>query len=150
MEIEVKRWEAAMQQLLKAVACYEGADFIAAITLASAAEELFDKELAVRRPGLQRAREADKNVLEFLHSGAVSESVKGQRDQPIRKLAADTLGAVQNFLKHGSIDALRFDAEFEAADRLQRCVDMIFWMTGDPSLRDDWNRRIRFLHKPRT
>jgi len=147
VDVEVIRWDAALQQLATALGCYEKADFLSAVTLGAAAEELLSKELAEHRPDLKPAREADKNVHEFFYSGAVTESVAGMKDQPVRKSAADAMGGVQNFLKHGSVPTLKFDPDFEAADRLQRSVDMVFWITQNPTLRDDWNHRVRFLHR---
>ncbi|MBL6752425.1 MAG: hypothetical protein ISP90_18040 [Nevskia sp.] len=147
MDETITRWEAAIAQLDAALACYEQGNFLPAITLGAAAEELLSKELTIRRPDLRAAREADKNVLEFFQDGTLTESKSGKKDIGSRKVAAIVLGTVQNFLKHASTESLSFDPEFEAADRLQRSLDMHFWMTGNATLRDDWNHRIRFLHK---
>lgn len=147
MDQTISRYDAAHQQLICGLTCYERGEFIAAITLGAAAEELLNKELPSREPHRTTAWEQDKNVLEFFHSGDVTESKPGEKDSPVRKAAGNLLASVRNFLKHGNSETFAFDPEFEAADRLQRSVDTVYWMTGDPALRDDWNRRIRFLHK---
>jgi len=121
--IAVSARQIAEQQLLTAIRVWRGGDYISAITLAGAAEEILGKRLR----GLGRAPSLDN-----MKSVIVELSRKlGDDDPKAAQRAADLLNYTKNRLKHyEGYESLEFDALQDSVELIERAITNYRMLTG--------------------
>ena len=113
----------AEHQLLAALKLWREGDYLSALTLAGAAEEILGKRL--RNLGRESSFEQIKNEIIGLAR------VQGDTDLKTEKLVAELLNQSRNELKHYSGDeSLCFDLREDAAEMLERALANYHMLTG--------------------
>jgi len=115
--------EIAEHQLITALRLWHDDDYLSALTLAGAAEEILGKRLRVlgRTPSFAQIKN-DIVALAKQH---------GDTDPNTEKLVADLLNQTRNELKHYSgDDSLSFDMRLDAAEMLERAIANYHLLTG--------------------
>ncbi len=113
----------AEHQLLVALRLWSEKDYLSALTLAGAAEEILGKRL--QRLGREPSFNQLKNEIVTLVEQA------GDTDPETEKLVADLLNQTRNELKHYSgDDSLSFDLRSDAAEMLERAIFNYQLLTG--------------------
>ena len=105
----------AEHQLLAALKLWRENDYLSALTLAGAAEEILGKRL--RKIGRESAFEQIKNDI------VAAAKAHGDTDSKTEKLVGELLNQTRNELKHYSgNESLSFDLRADAAEMLERAV----------------------------
>jgi len=113
----------AEHQLLAALRLWREEDFLSALTLAGAAEEILGKRL--RKLGREPSFDQLRGIIVAL---ARSE---GETDPDLEKIVGDLLNSTKNELKHYSGDeALTFDLRADCHEILERAVANYEALTG--------------------
>lgn len=115
--------EIAEHQLITALRLWHDEDYLSALTLAGAAEEILGKRLRLlgRTPSFDQI----KNDIVTLAKQY------GDADPNTEKLVADLLNQTRNELKHYSgDDSLSFDMRSDAAEMLERAIANYHFLTG--------------------
>jgi len=113
----------AEHQLLAAIRLWQEQDFLSALTLAGAAEEILGKRL--RKLGREPSFDQLKSIIVAL---ARSE---GETDPNLERTVGDLLNNTKNELKHYSGDAaLSFDLRADCHEILERAVANYEALTG--------------------
>jgi len=113
----------AERQLLTAIQIWRTGDYVSAITLAGAAEEILGKRL--RRVGKEPSFDNIKSVI-------VEFSKKlGDQDPKTDKLVADLLNQTKNELKHyAGEEELEFDLFRDSIELIERAITNYQMLTG--------------------
>jgi hypothetical protein len=115
--------EIAERQLLAAIRLWHEGDYVSAITLAGAAEEILGKRL--RKKGKEPSFDNIKSAIM-----ALSQTL-GDENQKTEKIVADLLNQTKNELKHYSgDDHLEFDLLEESIELLERAITNYQMLTG--------------------
>jgi hypothetical protein len=115
--------EIAEHQLLAALKLWREKDYLSALTLAGAAEEILGKRL--RKLGRQPSFDQLKNQI------VTAAKLHGDTDQGTEKLVAELLNQSRNELKHYAGDeSLSFDLRADAAEILERAIANHQFLTG--------------------
>lgn len=115
--------EIAEHQLITALRLWHDDDYLSALTLAGAAEEILGKRLRIlgRTPSFDQIKN-DIVALAKQH---------GDTDPKTEKLVADLLNQTRNELKHYDCDdSLSFDMRLDAAEMLERAIANYHLLTG--------------------
>lgn len=115
--------EIAERQLLAAIRLWHEGDYVSAITLAGAAEEILGKRL--RKKGKEPSFDNIKSAIM-----ALSQTL-GDENQKTEKIVADLLNQTKNELKHYSgDDHLEFDLLEDSIELLERAITNYQMLTG--------------------
>jgi len=116
--------EAAKNQLERGLSLYlDEQDYLAAITLAGASEEILGKMLE---------GQGGKNALKSLSSAVAAIQIQSGIFQPVEKKIIGELNKVRDWLKHyQNGGSLEFDAKEDAKEFLDRAISNYFALTGD-------------------
>lgn len=115
--------EIAEHQLLSALKLWRENDYLSALTLAGAAEEILGKRL--RKLGREPSFDQIKNQI------VTAANLQGDTNKETEKLVADLLNQSRNELKHYAGDeSLSFDIKEDAAEILQRALVNHQLLTG--------------------
>lgn len=115
--------EIAERQLLAAIRIWHEGDYVSAITLAGAAEEILGKRL--RKKGKEPSFDNIKSAIM-----ALSQTL-GDENQKTEKIVADLLNQTKNELKHYSgDDHLEFDLFEDSIELLERAITNYQMLTG--------------------
>jgi hypothetical protein len=115
--------EIAERQLLAAIRLWHEGDYVSAITLAGAAEEILGKRL--RKKGKEPSFDNIKSSIM-----ALSQTL-GDENQKTEKVVADLLNQTKNELKHYSgDDHLEFDLLEDSIELLERAITNYQMLTG--------------------
>jgi len=113
----------AEQQVLAAIRLWHNRDYVAAITLAGAAEEILGKRL--RRYGLEPSLDNIKSTIVKLSQ------LLGDTDPKTGRQVADLLNQTKNELKHYAGDEeLEFDLLADSVELLERAIMNYQILTG--------------------
>lgn len=113
----------AEQQLLTALRLWHEEDYVSAITLAGAAEEILGKRL--RQCGKEPSFDNTKRIIVKLSRQL------GDDDPNTEKLVADLLNSTRNELKHyAGEDQLEFDLKEDSVELLERAIANYTMLTG--------------------
>jgi len=113
----------AEQQLLTALRLWHEEDYVAAITLAGAAEEILGKRL--RACGKEPSFDNIKRIIVQLSKQL------GDNDPKSEKLVADMLNATRNELKHYAGEGqLEYDLKEDSVELLERAIANYTMLTG--------------------
>lgn len=121
--VAVSARKIAEQQLLAAIRVWRDGDYISAITLAGAAEEILGKRLRGlgREPSLDNLKSAVVELSRLL----------GIDDPKAAQHAADSLNRTKNDLKHyAGYEELQFDPLQESIDLIERAIANYRMLTG--------------------
>lgn len=111
MRVTFKKDAVALEQLHCAIELFLEQRFIPAITLASAAEEIYGKAVTLRGH-----RNVQKLVLDFV---AFRSQTKGITEKQVR----DAGNRIRNGLKHGAQGTIEFNPELEAFLLISRAIE---------------------------
>ena len=115
--------EIAERQLLAAIRLWHEGDYVSAITLAGAAEEILGKRL--RKKGKEPSFDNIRSAIM-----ALSKTL-GDENQKTEKIVADLLNQTKNELKHYSgDDHLEFDLLEDSIELLERAITNYQMLTG--------------------
>ena len=115
--------EIAEHQLLSALKLWRESDYLSALTLAGAAEEILGKRL--RKLGREPSFDQIKNQI------VTAAKLQGDTSKETEKLVAVLLNQSRNELKHYAGDeSLSFDLKEDAAEILQRALANHQLLTG--------------------
>ena len=115
--------EIAEHQLLAALKLWRKKDYLSALTLAGAAEEILGKRL--RKLGRQPSFDQLKNQI------VTAAKLQGDTDQGTENLVSELLNQSRNELKHYAGDeSLSFDLRADAAEILDRAIANYQLLTG--------------------
>lgn len=115
--------EIAEHQLLAALKLWRESDYLSALTLAGAAEEILGKRL--KKIGRESSFEQIRNEIVALAKA------HGDTDSKTEKLVGDLLNQTRNELKHYEGDeSLSFDLRADAAEMLERAIANHQLLTG--------------------
>lgn len=115
--------EIAEHQLLSALRLWREGDYLSALTLAGAAEEILGKRLS--KLGKQSSFEQIKSEITALAKA------HGDTDPKTEKILGDLLNQTRNELKHYSGDeSLSFDLRADAIEMLERAIANYQMLTG--------------------
>ena len=118
----------AEQQLVAALKLWREQDFVSALTLAGAAEEILGKRL--RKLGREPTFDQLRDLIVALARQ------EGDTSPNLEKTIGDLLNSTKNELKHyGGDDSLSFDLRADAQEMLERAVANYQALTG--TLLDD-------------
>ena len=113
----------AEHQLLASMRMWGEGDFLSALTLAGAAEEILGKRLRKigREPSFDQLKD---EIMALVHE-------HGETAPNTGRLVADLLNQTRNELKHYAGDeALTFDLRADAAEMLERAIANYHLLTG--------------------
>ncbi len=114
----------AERQLLTALRLWRESDFLSALTLAGAAEEILGKRL--RKLGREPSFDQLKNAIVTLTKRVA------HPDQDIERMVGEHLNQTRNELKHfAGEDKLSFDLRADAAEMLERAIANYRLLTGN-------------------
>lgn len=120
---ELTAEEIAERQLITALRLWHEEDYLSALTLAGAAEEILGKRL--RALGQTPSFDQIKNEIVALAKQ------HGDTDPNTEKLVADLLNQTRNELKHYAGDeSLSFDLTSDAEEMLERAIANYHLLTG--------------------
>lgn len=115
--------EIAEHQLITALRLWHDDDYLSALTLAGAAEEILGKRLRI----LGRTPSFDQIKNEII---ALAKQ-HGDSDPKTEKLVATLLNQTRNELKHyDGDDSLSFDLKLDAAEMMERAIANYHLLTG--------------------
>ncbi len=115
--------EIAEHQLITALRLWHDDDYLSALTLAGAAEEILGKRLRI----LGRTPSFDQIKNEII---ALAKQ-HGDSDPKTEKLVADLLNQTRNELKHyAGDDSLSFDLRSDTAEMMERAIANYYLLTG--------------------
>ncbi|MCZ4311884.1 hypothetical protein O4H66_00565 [Comamonadaceae bacterium G21597-S1] len=113
----------AQHQLLSAIQLWHSADYLSALTLAGAADEILGKRL--RKLGLESSFDQLKSLVVTLARSA------GETDPNIDKLVGELLNDTRNALKHYAGDeAIEIDIRDDCTEMLERAISNYHQLTG--------------------
>jgi iron-sulfur cluster repair protein YtfE (RIC family) len=113
----------AEQQLITALRLWQNKEYVSAITLAGAAEEILGKRLRKlgKEPSFDNLRDAIVRIAK----------IHGDEDPKTEKLVAELLNITRNELKHYAGDeALEFDLREDSVELLERAITNYMLLTG--------------------
>ncbi|MDO9504126.1 MAG: hypothetical protein Q8M80_01275 [Hydrogenophaga sp.] len=113
----------ALHQLLASMRLWHETDYLSALTLAGAAEEILGKRL--KKCGMEPSFVRWRNLIVTL---AKSE---GETDPNIEKLVGDMLNSTRNTLKHFAGDeVIEIDVRKDCTEMIERAVSNHHQLTG--------------------
>lgn len=115
--------EIAEHQLITALRLWHDDDYLSALTLAGAAEEILGKRLRIlgRTPSFDQIK---NEIIDLAKQ-------HGDTDSKTEKLVADLLNQTRNELKHyDGDDSLSFDLRSDAAEMMERAIANYHLLTG--------------------
>lgn len=115
--------EIAEEQLLAALRLWHQSEYVPAITLAGAAEEILGKRLRRigKEPSFDNLRDSIVRIAR----------VHGDTDPGTEKLVGELLNTTRNELKHYSGDeALEFDLRSDSIEMLERAITNYMMLVG--------------------
>lgn len=113
----------AEQQLTASIRLFQKGQYVCAITLAGAAEEILGKRL--RKLGAEPSFDNLKDSIVRIAK------LHGDNDPKTEKLVAELLNSTRNELKHYAGDeALEFDLREDAIELLERAISNYMLLTG--------------------
>ena len=133
--MQYSKLQIAETQLEQALRLFEEGDFLSAITLAGAAEEILGRLLEA--DGRPSAYSDMKRTTADIHKRMFDSEAN-------EKKLSEILNGIRNGLKHlGSGEKMEFEAEEYAVDILDRAVSNYFFLTGKESARmENFNKRL--------
>lgn len=115
--------EIAQQQLLQALRLWHEGDYVSAITLAGASEEILGKRL--RKIGKEPSFDSLKNFVMLIARK------QGDVDPASEKIISKLMNSTRNELKHYAGDeSLEFDLKADSIELLERAISNFTQLTG--------------------
>ena len=121
--VELSAESIAESQLLAAIGLWRSEDYLPALTLAGAAEEILGKRL--RKLGREPSFIQMRDLIVALARQ------EGERDPNLEKTVGDMLNDTRNALKHyGGDDSLEIDLRADCLEMLERAIANYQALTG--------------------